>query len=57
LKPVGGHLGEGEGIGFAVFLATTFTSVAFACGSEERSRANAVMEIEMTFDNMSAILP
>jgi hypothetical protein len=54
---VGGHLGEGDGIGLAVFFATTFTSVALADGSEERTRANVTMEIEMTFENMCAILP
>jgi hypothetical protein len=57
LNPVGGHLGEGDGIGLAVFFATTFTSEALADGSEEKMRANVTIEIEMTFENMCAILP
>lgn len=32
VNPLGGHLGEGEGIGLAVFLATAFTSSDEALG-------------------------
>jgi hypothetical protein len=42
VKPFGGHLGEGEGIGLAVFLATALISPEVAWGVITASINNAV---------------
>jgi hypothetical protein len=57
LNPAGGHFGEGEGMGFAVFFATTLTSDAALNGSEEVSSIEVATIIVSALANISAILP